>query len=163
MTVQLSYNDIITINVWGQGIVDDVIPSYGIREKNLLMSIPNAIYQTAFGQDVYPTTIDKSAYLWESLSKFHCFYNGNKRTALLVTVVFLAIEGYEFIVDNNLYNISLLIASGELDREQIHEYLVSHSIINQRGLNSSPDLMSYLEKCIGDPLLVSTLKELART
>lgn len=44
-----------------------------------------------------PDYIDLAASLWHGLSQAHGFVDGNKRTALLVTIGFLAANGIEFV------------------------------------------------------------------
>lgn len=81
----------------------------GVKDHRLLESAVHRPQQSIFGEDAYPDIFDKSVALLESLVKNHCFHNGNKRTAYLVTKSFLILNGYylrmkreptvEFIVD----------------------------------------------------------------
>jgi len=81
----------------------------GVKDHGLLDSAVHRPQQSVFGEDAYPSLFDKAAALLESLVKNHCFHNGNKRTAYLVTKSFLLLNGYhlqmerkyavEFIVD----------------------------------------------------------------
>lgn len=81
----------------------------GVKDHGLLESAVHRPQQSVFGEDAYPSLFDKAAALLESLVKNHCFHNGNKRTAYLVTKSFLLLNGYhlrmerkyavEFIVD----------------------------------------------------------------
>lgn len=92
----------------------------GVKDHGLLESAVHRPQQSIFGEDAYPTLFDKAAALLESLVKNHCFHNGNKRTAYLVTKSFLMLNGYhlrmerqyavEFIVDiaKGLYSLEKL-------------------------------------------------------
>lgn len=81
----------------------------GVKDHGLLESAVHRPQQSVFEEDANPTLFDKAAALLESLVKNHCFHNGNKRTAYLVTKSFLMLNGYhlrmereyavEFIVD----------------------------------------------------------------
>ncbi|WP_020620447.1 type II toxin-antitoxin system death-on-curing family toxin [Paenibacillus daejeonensis] len=81
----------------------------GVKDHGLLESAVHRPQQSIFGEDAYPDLFDKAAALLESLVKNHCFHNGNKRTAYLVTKSFLMINGkhlkmerkaaVEFVVD----------------------------------------------------------------
>jgi death on curing protein len=81
----------------------------GVKDHGLLDSAVHRSQQSVFGGDAYPSLFDKAAALLESLVKNHCFHNGNKRTAYLVTKSFLKLNGsqlnmerqiaVEFIVD----------------------------------------------------------------
>ena len=61
--------------------------SYGVRDLGLLES---AVYrpQTTFdAQDLYLSIFDKAAALLQSLLKNHPFIDGNKRTALSLSLI----------------------------------------------------------------------------
>ncbi|WP_329959762.1 type II toxin-antitoxin system death-on-curing family toxin [Paenibacillus tundrae] len=60
----------------------------GVKNYSLLDSAVNSPQQTLFGEDAYPSIFEKTSALLESLVKNHCFQNGNKRTAYLVTKSF---------------------------------------------------------------------------
>ncbi|WP_391573533.1 type II toxin-antitoxin system death-on-curing family toxin [Cohnella sp.] len=100
----------------------------GVKDHSLLESAVYRPRQSLFEEDAYPTLFDKAAALLESLVKNHCFHNGNKRTAYLVTKSFLMLNGYylrmerefavEFIVD---------IAKGEHSLKTISSLLNEHS------------------------------------
>lgn len=49
---------------------------------------------SAFGTDAYPDLASKAAALLHSLVLNHAFIDGNKRTAVLSTLVFLDLNGY---------------------------------------------------------------------
>ena len=88
----------------------------GILDLNLLES---AIYRpkTSFGgSEKYKSIFDKAACLLHSLIKNHPFVDGNKRTSLVVAIVFLKINGY--ILDasqQNLVDFVLKIESNKLN------------------------------------------------
>lgn len=48
-----------------------------------------------FGQEQYPSIIEKACCYYHSVVKGHIFHNGNKRTALTVFETFLNVNGYE--------------------------------------------------------------------
>lgn len=101
----------------------------GVRDRGQLESTVHQPQQSIFGKDAYSTLFDKGAAFLESLVKNHCFHNGNKRTAYLVTKSFFMLNGYhlrmerqfavEFIVD---------IATGVHSFEVISELLAKHSL-----------------------------------
>lgn len=61
-----------------------------VRDRNLLESAAAIPFQTAGGQEAYPSIMQKAAALFRSLIANHPFQNGNKRTAVLATDMFLA-------------------------------------------------------------------------
>jgi death-on-curing protein len=50
--------------------------------------------QSAFGEDAYPDIHPKAGALMHSLARNHAFEDGNKRTALLATVIFYSLNGW---------------------------------------------------------------------
>jgi len=52
------------------------------------------VAQSAFGADAYPDLVSKAAALMHSLVLNHAFVDGNKRTAVLATLIFLDLNGY---------------------------------------------------------------------
>ncbi|HFD38582.1 MAG TPA: type II toxin-antitoxin system death-on-curing family toxin, partial [Anaerolineae bacterium] len=49
---------------------------------------------SAFGLDAYPDLVSKAAALLHSLVMNHAFVDGNKRTAVLATLVFVDLNGH---------------------------------------------------------------------
>ena len=47
------------------------------------------------GKDFYPTLFLKAAASLEALAIYHVFVDGNKRTAIMVALLFLRLNGYE--------------------------------------------------------------------
>jgi death-on-curing protein len=91
--------------------------------RNSLDSISQSLNQIVFDVELYPTIIEKAAQLWFSLNSSHCFCNGNKRTALAATYVFLKQNGNQLLIDPSFYNFSLEIIEKALDRSDIQKYL----------------------------------------
>lgn len=65
-----------------------------LRDVDLLESAVERPKSSAFGQDAYPTVVEKAAALFHSLSRNHAFMDGNKRTSVVATIVFLRLNGY---------------------------------------------------------------------
>ncbi len=85
------------------------------QEKNegSLQGIMGNIYQSAFGEDVYPTLEEKAANLLYFIIKNHPFNDGNKRTAAFSFIWFLQKAGIDFkskVTPEALTSITLLIA-----------------------------------------------------
>jgi death-on-curing protein len=74
--------------------------SGGVRDIGLLESALGRP-QTTFDQsDLYPGLWLKAAALMHSLVKNHPFVDGNKRTALAATAIFLELNGYSLTAGN---------------------------------------------------------------
>ncbi|KPL86265.1 hypothetical protein SE18_15265 [Herpetosiphon geysericola] len=94
------------------------ITEQGFEKLATALAVPQ---QTMFGEDLYPDTFSKAAALFDALVHGHCFSDGNKRTALLAMIEFLARNGYAFNTpdDESLYDWILLVAAERgMDREQ---------------------------------------------
>ncbi len=128
MTKFLTKEEIITAHYFMMKRMNDAEQA-GVKDHGQLDSAVHSPQQSVFGEDAYPSLFDKAAALLESLVKNHCFHNGNKRTAYLVTKSFLLLNGYhlrmerkyavEFIVD---------IAKGVHTLEAITHILEEHSV-----------------------------------
>src|SRR5512144_1567864 len=66
-----------------------------VRDRHLLRSAAARPMLRAFGEEAYPTLLDKAAALMHSLAAHHLFYDGNKRAATRVTTVFLQRNGLQ--------------------------------------------------------------------
>ena len=84
-----------------------------------------AIYQTFFGEDVYPSLEEKAANLLYFVTKNHSFSDGNKRIAAAVFLYFLDKngilfndEGDKIIADYTLVAITLMIAESRAEEKE---------------------------------------------
>ncbi|MBC2301640.1 type II toxin-antitoxin system death-on-curing family toxin [Listeria welshimeri] len=135
---------IIDINNFLQKLTENVAkPMYGIRDKNSIQLISQSLNQEVFGVELYPTIFDKASYLWYALSNYHCFYNGNKRTALVTTYVYLRINGYCLKIDGSFYDISLNIVESHIEKEKIKEILQENTVESYKI--SSENILKQLE------------------
>ncbi|RXZ82117.1 type II toxin-antitoxin system death-on-curing family toxin [Paenibacillaceae bacterium] len=108
MIIFLTKEEVISAHYFMMRKMNDADQS-GVKDHGLLESAVHRPQQSIFGEYAYPDLFEKAAALLESLVKNHCFHNGNKRTAYLVTKSFLMINGkhlkmereyaVEFIVD----------------------------------------------------------------
>jgi len=87
------------------------------KDQSFKSSI-NAIYQSAGGQDAYPTIEEKAAHLLYFVTKNHSFIDGNKRIAAALFICFLEKnkilyrnDGSRIIDENALVALTLMIAS----------------------------------------------------
>jgi death-on-curing protein len=94
----LSVQEVIAMNV-------AVIQKYsvgehiGVRDSGLLESAVLRPQSSAFGEDAYPTAIEKAVALFESLGQNHPFQNANKRTAFMALVIFLQLNKHDFLMN----------------------------------------------------------------
>lgn len=137
---------------------------YGVRDQNGLRSIAASVDQNVFGIDIYPNVFSKAAYLWRSITNYHCFYNGNKRTAFLAAYVFLYTNGYQLTIDRPVFFATALkLAAGELTDEAI-EKLLQKSIQPIESVEEQTSALAILENCYSkDEELSRLIEELSVT
>ncbi|WP_079045988.1 type II toxin-antitoxin system death-on-curing family toxin [Carbonactinospora thermoautotrophica] len=74
---------------------------------------------TVFGEDAFPTIHDKAAALFAGIIKNHPFADGNKRTAVLATYVFYALNGYTLVAEaGEIVALALATAQGYIDLDE---------------------------------------------
>ena len=99
----------------------------GIRDENLLDSALNSLFQTFDGNELYPDIFDKAAQLCYSLVENHPFADGNKRTGVHLTLLFLKLSGEKIeYTQSELIDFGLGIASGKMTKDSIKEWLLNH-------------------------------------
>lgn len=96
------------------------------KEEGKLDAILSAVYQTAFGQDVYPSLEEKASNLLYFLVKDHPFNDGCKRIAAALFLTFLQkngilrkVDGRQTISNGTLVAITLLIAESRPEEKPI--------------------------------------------
>jgi death-on-curing protein len=96
----------------------------GIRDINLLWSAIDAPKVSLFGQEMYPTVFEKAAAYLYHLTCNHPFNDANKRTALGVTIIFLALNNEPmFFHIEELEWLVVEVAKGTETKERIATFL----------------------------------------
>jgi death on curing protein len=107
-------------------LIDEFGGSKGIRDIKLLDSAINRPFQTFDKKDLYPSPVEKSAAIFESIIINHPFIDGNKRIAyLLMRLVLLQ---YNLDINANQdekYDFVIKAAKGELNYESIKNWIFS--------------------------------------
>nr|WP_203598430.1 type II toxin-antitoxin system death-on-curing family toxin [Streptomyces sp. SID7909] len=91
-----------------------------LRDAGLLESAVHRPSASMFGQEAYPDVLDKAAALLQSLAVNHPFFDGNKRTAWLSCVTFLAMNGVDLRPDiDAAERLVIAVATGEADEVKV--------------------------------------------
>lgn len=94
----------------------------GIRDLGLLRSSIESVFQTYDGEELYPYDIDKIIQVSYSLIKNHCFYDGNKRIAMMVLIYLLSVNNIKHILSNeDIIEIGLGLASGSMIKDEFKD------------------------------------------
>lgn len=101
---------------------------HGLRDLGLLQSAvsrPQAVFD---GNELYPDIVHKAAALLDSLINNHPFVDGNKRTGITTTAMFLQMNEYSLTASNqDVVSFVLSIATGKQSIQTIAEWLRQHS------------------------------------
>ncbi|MFF7181752.1 type II toxin-antitoxin system death-on-curing family toxin [Streptomyces sp. NPDC008121] len=109
--VYLSAEDVLVI---AEHAVDD--QKVVVRDAGLLESAVHRPSAAMFGEEAYPDLVGKAAALLQSLAVNHPFVDGNKRTAWLSCVTFLAMNGIQLRPDiDAAERLVIAVAVGESD------------------------------------------------
>jgi death on curing protein len=109
--VYLSADDVLAI---AEQAVDD--QTVVVRDAGLLESAVHRPSASMFGQEAYTDLLDKAAALLQSLAINHPFVDGNKRTAWVSCVVFLAMNEVQLRPDiDAAERLVIAVATGSLD------------------------------------------------
>ena len=101
-----------------------------LREHQILQSVVARPYIVVFGEEQFPTLIDKAAATMHALAAYHVFADGNKRTAVLATRLFLEANDIRPTwTDEEVREFVLGIAKDEIDLEGVRSWLYDHTEI----------------------------------
>ncbi|SRR3989344_111513 len=102
--------------------------SFGVRDETLVDSALARPRAGFGGYEVYPDVFSKAAILLEGLIKNHGFVDGNKRTAVVLMLIFLGRNSYRLHVEQRaLISFAVQIAKGKYETEEIVAWLKKHS------------------------------------
>jgi death-on-curing protein len=116
----LSFGEIVEINA---AMVREFGGTHAVRDPG---SLHSAVGRPQNGY--YSDVIEEAAALFESLSQNHPFVDGNKRTAITATAVFLMLNGYRLVFhDLEAYHWLIgLYESGHVNKVSIERWLRQH-------------------------------------
>ncbi|MEU8627225.1 type II toxin-antitoxin system death-on-curing family toxin [Streptomyces sp. NPDC048669] len=91
-----------------------------VRDAGLLESAAHRPSAAMFGEEAYPDVVDKAAALLQSLAINHPLFDGNKRTAWLSCVTFLAMNDVDLRPDiDAAERLVIAVATGEADEVKV--------------------------------------------
>jgi death on curing protein len=99
-----------------------------VRDRHLLRSAADRPSIRIFGEEQFPTIIDKAATLLHSVAYHHLFSDGNKRTAQGAVILFLEANGYQITWQpHDAMEFILEIAQGKHKVEAVSQWLATHT------------------------------------
>ena len=107
--------------------VDEPLPDWRAVNEGKLESALNAP-KPVFGVETYPTLEAKAAVLLYAISKAHALPNGNKRTAMTTTFLFLAANGQWWSSESEdvRAHVAWLAASDSRARDEALAYMTKY-------------------------------------
>ncbi|MGA9398948.1 MAG: type II toxin-antitoxin system death-on-curing family toxin [Anaerolineaceae bacterium] len=101
---------------------------HGVRDLSMLESAVARPAASFDDKDLNSDLFEKAAALMESLINNHPFVDGNKRTGITATALFMRINGYKLIaMPADLENTTLLMAQNKLSLSDLAYWLRKNS------------------------------------
>ena len=98
-----------------------------VRDHQVLQATVKRPYLILFGEEQFPTIIDKASATLYGIAAHHVFGDGNKRTAIRATELFLEANGYRVTWEQEIVREYVLkIAQGHIEIEDVAEWLAQY-------------------------------------
>lgn len=103
-----------------------------VRDLGRLEATVATQYQEVFGRELYSTVFEKVAAMLRGIIADHPFVDGNKRTAMLVAMTYLGLNGYQFVArSGEVEDFAVCFATNYLEIDDIAAWLKHHSQHNK--------------------------------
>ena len=113
-------------------VIDETGGAHGVRDVGLLQSAAARPKATFGGDELYPDIFSKAAALMESLARNHPFLDGNKRTAVTATGLFLQINGLLLEAPQKTFErFALDMAVGKLAQGEATAWLKKYAVLRK--------------------------------
>lgn len=122
----LEFNQVITFH---KKIILATGGSQGVKDRGLIESALHRGDSSFGGEEFYKTIESKVAAIAHSLISNHGFVDGNKRIGVSVMLILLKLNSVEIqYSQQELIELGLSVASGEIDELQIEKWIQSKKI-----------------------------------
>ena len=109
-------------------LISTIGGGHGVRDIGMLLSALGRPQATFDGKELYPDIMLKAAALMDSLVRNHPFMDGNKRTAITASALFLRLNGYLLQVENReMVRFALVCTQSQLSLVEIAEWFRKYS------------------------------------
>lgn len=99
----------------------------GLRDENALESALHRAENKALYAS--PDVFELAAAYAFGLARNHAFVDGNKRTAIVTAILFLALNGMDLTADDGLvYEFTMALAAGEIDEHGAAAFFRDHTV-----------------------------------
>ena len=98
-----------------------------IRDEGLLHSALARPAASMHGTDAYPSIEEKAAAMMSSLTQNHALFDGNKRTALILTFTFVKLNGFTLTFTNEeAFDLVLDAAQSKASLAEVAQLFSTH-------------------------------------
>lgn len=109
-------------------LIEETGGLHGVRDLNLLGSLPERPKMQFGGTDLYEGIFRKAAAYFESCAYHHIFTDGNKRTAIAIATRFLFLNGHELNAENkSIESFVLQAVERKFELGKIADWFKKHS------------------------------------
>ena len=109
-------------------IIEKTGGRHGIRDVGLLESALASPFATFDGKDLYGDVFTRAGALMFGIVRNHPFVDGNKRTGITLTAIYLEAEGWHLVAKNELVvQFTNGVAEGKIDEPRMAEWFRQHT------------------------------------
>ena len=110
-------------------LIQETGGAHGVRDLSMLLSALGRPQATFDGKEMYPDIFSKGASLMDSLIRNHPFVDGNKRTAISAIGLFLRMNGFSLVVNNDeMVRFTIACAQSQIVIREISVWLQKNCI-----------------------------------
>jgi len=103
------------------------VPPHNFLHEDNLDYLLEAVQSELFGEPMYPEIYQKAGLYMFNIIANHIFQDGNKRTGLQASMIFLGMKNYKLhAFDDTLIEFTLSVASGELTLAEVQDWFKIH-------------------------------------
>jgi death-on-curing protein len=109
-------------------VVDETSGSHGVRDTRAVMGLVESPKQSFGGNELYPTIFEKAAVYARDILMLHPFIDGNKRTGMVASSIFLENNGYDMATkEGEIETYAVRIVTEKLEIKDIANWFKQHS------------------------------------
>lgn len=109
-------------------VIDETGGLHGVRDPHALLTLAKLPRQKAFGKELYNGIFMKAALYVRNIIESHPFLDGNKRTAMVASSIFIENNGYKVIAEEGeIEKFALDIIREKYDLKKIASWFKKHS------------------------------------
>jgi death-on-curing protein len=102
----------------------EIIADFRVREIGLLESAVARPKTSVFGEDAYPTFVQKAAALLHSIARNHALIDGNKRLAWSAARLFCLMNDLDIkMKQDKAYEMVVGVAAGQIEMDELVKIL----------------------------------------